>query len=101
MEGHPILRAGNSCDVTFASRVLDKFDVARLDGDLFSSLNFELSPAAERDHVPATWATMPIGNVAGRSPMEFGPCDLHHLESLTRTSARELHLYLFGVRLIV
>ena len=101
MEGHPILRAGNSRDVTFAGCVLDELDVPRLNGDLFPSLNFELSPAAQRNHVPATWATMPIGNVAGRSPMEFGPCDLHHLEGLTGTSACELHLYLFGVRLIV
>jgi len=33
--------------MTFASRVFDKVDVPRLEGDLFSSRNFNLSSAAE------------------------------------------------------
>src|SRR5437879_6121752 len=72
-EGHPILSAYASRDMTLAGRVFDKIDVPRLERDLFSSRNFNLSSAAERDHVLATWATMPIGNRTGRSPTELGP----------------------------
>jgi hypothetical protein len=37
----------------FASRVFDKVDVLRFEGDLFSSRNFNLSSATECDHVLA------------------------------------------------
>ena len=47
-EGHLFLSAHASRDMTFASRVFDKIDVPRLNGDLFSSRNFNLSSAAER-----------------------------------------------------
>jgi hypothetical protein len=56
--------------MTFASRVFDQVDVPRLEGDLFSSRNFNLSSATECDHVLAPWATMPIGNRAGRTAMK-------------------------------
>jgi hypothetical protein len=54
----------------FASRVFDKVDVLRFEGDLFSSRNFNLSSATECDHVLAMWATMPIGNRIERTPMQ-------------------------------
>jgi len=87
--------------MTFAGGVFDKVDVSRLKGDLLSARNFNLSSAAERDHVLAAWAYVPIGDRAGRSPAELGPGDWHHFENLTRVPVPELHLYLFGMRLLV
>jgi hypothetical protein len=87
--------------VTFASRVFDKVDVPRPDGDLFSSRNFDLSPAAQRDHVLAAWGAMPIVNTTTGRPMELGPGDLHHLGNLSGVAGGELQFYFFGMRLIV
>jgi len=87
--------------VTFARRVFDKVDVTRPDGDLSASRNFDLSPAAQRDHVLAAWGAMPIVNTTTRRPMEFGPSDLHHLGNLSRAARGELQFYFFGMRLIV
>jgi hypothetical protein len=101
LEGHPIVRAHHSRDVTFARRVFDKVDVTRPDGDLSASRNFDLSPAAQRDHVLAAWGAMPIVNTTTRRPMEFGPSDLHHLGNLSRAARGELQFYFFGMRLIV
>src|SRR5712691_10422885 len=98
LEGHPILRAHHFRDVTFARRVFDKVDIPRPDGDLFPSRNFELSPAAQRDHVLAAWGPMPIGKVTTRRPMELGPGDLHHLEDLSRVTRVELQFYFVGMR---
>ena len=89
-ESHPILGARGPRDMTFSSRVFDQVDVPRLEGDLFSSRNFNLSSATECDHVLAPWATMPIGNRTGRTAMKLGPGDLHQLERLTRVSGCEL-----------
>jgi hypothetical protein len=101
LEGHSILRAYHFRDVTFASRVFNKVDVPRPDRDLFSTGNFDLSPAAQRDHVLAAWGAMPIVNTTTRQPMELGPGDLHHLENLSRAARGELQFYFFGMRLIV
>src|SRR4249919_1170577 len=87
--------------MTLASRVFDQVDVPRLEGDLFSSRDFNLSSATECDHVLAPWAAMPIGNRTGRAATKLGPGDLHQLECLPRVSGCELHLDLFGMRLIV
>src|ERR1700730_8884343 len=101
LDGHPILRARHSRDVAFASGVFDKVDVPRPNGDLFSSRNFDLSPAAQRDHVLSAWGAMPIVNTATCRPMELGACDRHHLRDLRRTAGGELQFDFFGMRLIV
>src|ERR1700674_3182230 len=101
LEGHSILGAHHFRDVTFASRIFDQVDVPRPYGDLFSSRNFKLSPAAQCDHVLAAWGAMPIVDTTTRRPMEFGPGDLHHLGNLSRAAGGELQFYFFGMRLIV
>jgi hypothetical protein len=87
--------------VTLASCVFDKVDGPRPDGDFLSSRNFDLSPAAQRNHVLAAWCTMPIVNTATRRPMELGAGDLRHLADLGRAAVAELQFYFFGMRLIV
>jgi len=87
--------------MTLASGVFDKVDMPRLQGNLFSSCNFNLSPAAECDHVLATRRSVPIGKTARRTAAKLGPGDLRHLEGIVRLPRRKLQLYLFGVSLIV
>jgi heme A synthase len=101
LERHPFLSARDPGDVPFAGRVFDKLDVPRPHGDLFSSRNFKFSLAAERDHILAPRAAMPVGNPAGRPAMKLGPGDLPHIEGVIRAPGCELHFYLFGMGLIV
>src|SRR6202011_4038902 len=89
LKRHAILRAHHFRDVTFASRVFDKVDVPRPHGDLLASRNFDLSVAAQRNHVLPTWGAMPIVNTATRRPMEFGPGDLHHLGDFSGVAGSE------------
>ena len=96
-ERHAILGASYFCDVTFAADIFDQVDMPGLDGDLFALRDFDLPPAAERDHVLAAWSSVPIGNRTGQSTMKLGSSDWEHLEDI----ASELHLDLFGVRLTI
>ena len=101
LEGHAILRAHNFRDVIFASSIFDKINVPRPDGNLFPSRNFDLSPAAQRDHMSAAWGAMPIVNTTTRRSMERGPSDLQHLGDFSRAAGSELQFCFFGMRLIV
>jgi hypothetical protein len=48
--------------MTFTGDVFDQVDMPGFDGNLLASHYFDLSPAAERDHVLAAWSSVPIGN---------------------------------------
>jgi hypothetical protein len=71
LKRHSILRAHNFRNVAFARRVFDKVDVPRSHGYLFPSRNFDLSMAAQRDHVLPARRTMPVVDAAARCPMEL------------------------------
>ena len=102
LEGHPILRAHHFRDVTLASGVFDKGNGSRPDGNLFSSGNFDFSPAAQRNYVLSTWGAMPIVNAtASCCLMELRPSDLRHFGDFGRAAGGELQFYFFGMRLIV
>jgi len=96
-KSHAILGAGYFRDVTSASDIFDQVDMTGFDGDLFASCDFDLSPAAESDHVLAAWSGVPIGNRTGQSTMKLGSSNREHLEDI----ASELHFDLFGVRLVI
>jgi len=101
LEGHPILSAHYFRDVTFASRVFDEVDGPRPDRDLLSSRNFDLSPAAQRDHILAAWGSMPVLDTTARRSMKLSSGNLRHPGDLSRAAWCELQFYLFGMRLII
>jgi len=101
LKSHSILRAYRFRDVTFAGCVFDKVDGPRPDGDFLSLRNFDLPPAAQRNHVLSARGTMPIVNTATRRPMKLGAGDLRHPGNLGRAAGGELQFYFFGMRLIV
>src|SRR5712692_7193425 len=101
-QGDPILAARDSRDVTFASRIFDELDVPRFHRDPLSSCNLQLSAAAERDHILATWTAMVIGDATSRRPMDLSASDGLQLGDLGSWAAcAELDLHLFGVSLAV
>ncbi len=101
LKRYSILRAHNLRNVAFARRVFDKVDVPRPHGYLFPSRNFDLSMAAQRDHVLPARRTMPIVHAPARCPMELGAHDRHHFGDLRGIAGSELQFDLFGMRLIV
>jgi hypothetical protein len=96
-KSYAIFGASYFRDVTFAADIFDQVDMPGFDVDLFASGDFNLSPAAERDHVLAAWSGVPIGNRTGQSTMKLGSSNREHLEHI----ASELRFDLFGVSLIV
>jgi hypothetical protein len=101
LKRYSILGAHNFRNVAFARRVFDKVDVPRPHGNLFPSRYFDLSMAAQRDHVLPTRRTMPIVYAPARCPMELGARDRHHFGNLRGIAGSELQFDLFGMRLIV
>ena len=94
---HTILRAGDFRDMTLAGDVFHQVNVSRLDRDLLASGDFDLPLASERDHVLASWRSVPIGHRTGKSAMQFGSSHWKHLEDV----AGEFRFDFLGVRQIV
>src|SRR5438128_239990 len=86
----------------FAGHVLCKQDVSRLEGNLLSARELDLSSPAERDDVLLPWRGMPIQKVIRRCTPELQPGNLDHLGYLADAAAgRQLLGDLFGTRLAI
>ena len=87
--------------MTFPSQIFSELHVPRSQRDLPATCNLYLPSAAERDHVLATWRSMPIIDPAGRRPMDLGARDPQRLGDLAETASGECDFDLIGVRLTV
>ena len=70
-------------------------------GIFFPPGDFELSVAAERNHILAAWSAMPVFHVASGRTVKFGAVDRKQLGYLGGTAGCELQFHFFGMCLIV
>src|SRR5690348_16592367 len=75
LERDALLRPRDFGDVAFAGDIFDQVNVPRPDRNLFTSGDFELRMAGQRNYVLAARSAMPIDHISRRCQMELARCD--------------------------
>ena len=101
LNGHAIFVAHCPGDVAFAGDVLDQFDAAWPDQDLFATRNLQLAVAAEGDDVLTAGRRVPIGDATWRCATKLSAGVGEQLITLNSAAGSKFGLDFLHMRLAV
>src|SRR5215470_8187619 len=101
LNGHAIFVAHRPGDMAFAGDVLDQFDAAWPDQDLFATRNLQLAVAAEGDDVLPAGRRVPIDDPTWRCATKLGAGVGEQLITLDSAAGSEFGLDVLYMRLAV
>ena len=88
LDGHAILVADHSRDVTLAGGVFDKIDAAGSELNLLAADELELGVTAEGDHILSARRHVPVGDAAGRRATKLGAGICEQLEDVVAAGSQ-------------